>query len=229
MIEADITSRHLPAGHFLGTESQLITQYEASRPVLRTVVGLLEQVGLAEMKRGQHGGLIVTEPAASSVAHAMAIHLEYRQTTKDEMFAARELLEVRCALQAAELGISASLEKLQEVVAAGRTHLDTGNLEAHWSAATDFHRVLGQASGNRAYALFLAALSELTASYGSREEYEARLFEENQRSHEKILKAILAGDGGEAANGMRVHVRAIATSAGCGSVDLDHNDRAASH
>ena len=49
----------------------------SARAVFREAVRLLEQDGVAQMRRGPGGGLVVTAPRASSVARAAALHLQF--------------------------------------------------------------------------------------------------------------------------------------------------------
>src|SRR5205823_10135158 len=61
-IRADLARAGAVAGDVLGSEDEMRERYGVSRQVLREAVRLLEHHGVAKMRRGPGGGLVVTEP-----------------------------------------------------------------------------------------------------------------------------------------------------------------------
>ena len=61
-IEQTIVGQRWEPGDLFGSEVQLIARYGVSRAVFREAVRLLEHHGLAEMRRGLHGGLFIRQP-----------------------------------------------------------------------------------------------------------------------------------------------------------------------
>ena len=60
-IERDIIEFALPAGTNLGREGDLTARFGVSRSVFREAVRLVVDSGLASVRRGHQGGLIVIE------------------------------------------------------------------------------------------------------------------------------------------------------------------------
>lgn len=68
----------LKSGAVVASEQDLRTQHDVGRSVLRQAARILEARGLAFMKRGAGGGLVVAPPDPESVGRALAILLESR-------------------------------------------------------------------------------------------------------------------------------------------------------
>ena len=83
-------------GDLFGSEMELIARYGVSRAVFREAVRLLEHHGLAEMRRGLHGGLFVRQPDPKPVAKAMAVYLDFEKVEPRQLDDARLAIEVVC-------------------------------------------------------------------------------------------------------------------------------------
>ncbi|CAN5143410.1 FCD domain-containing protein [soil metagenome] len=76
---ADIIRRtHLKSGALVASEQDLRASHDVGRSVLRQAARILEERGVAFMKRGAGGGLIVAPPNPESAGRALAIVLESR-------------------------------------------------------------------------------------------------------------------------------------------------------
>ena len=63
-------------GTVVASEPELMARYEAGRPVFRQAVRILEERGVAYMRRGPGGGLVVAEPNADFAGRALSIIIE---------------------------------------------------------------------------------------------------------------------------------------------------------
>lgn len=68
----------LKSGALVASEQDLRARHDVGRSVLRQAVRILEERGVASMKRGAGGGLIVAPPDPESASRALAILLESR-------------------------------------------------------------------------------------------------------------------------------------------------------
>ena len=76
---ADLIRRAgLKSGALVASEQDLRARHDVGRSVLRQAVRILEERGVASMKRGAGGGLIVAPPDPESAGRALAILLESR-------------------------------------------------------------------------------------------------------------------------------------------------------
>ena len=74
-----IVGQRWEPGELFGSEVELIARYGVSRAVFREAVRLLEHHGLAEMRRGLHGGLFIRQPDPAQVVKAMAVFLDFEK------------------------------------------------------------------------------------------------------------------------------------------------------
>jgi DNA-binding FadR family transcriptional regulator len=101
-IERDILTSERPVGESLGTEAELMARYGVGRPVLREALVLVARDGLAEMRRGKIGGLIVTAPTEGHVAASLQNYLDLVVADFHELLRIRRELEDRALLLAIE-------------------------------------------------------------------------------------------------------------------------------
>jgi DNA-binding FadR family transcriptional regulator len=211
-IEAEIVARGWPVGEVLGSETDLIEQFEVSRAVFREAVRIVEHHNVARMRRGPGGGLVVTKPDSTAVQNAMALYLHYAGVTR------HDLLEPRIALELT--AVSAATERMdEEGIARLRAMLDK-ETELGPSAVTtghthDLHIVIAELTGNPAMVLFLTVLGKLNEEMvlgGAGSEYPLDPDEAANayhRAHVAIVEAIASGDVGLAQHRMRRHLEAI--------------------
>ena len=205
----DVAERGWPTGEVLGSEAELIERYDVSRAVLREAVRLLEHHGIARMRRGPGGGLVVAEPGADPIADAVTLYLEYQGVTPADLYETRAALE----LAVVELAVA----RLDESgVAALRASLqaerdDRGHDLNEISHA--LHLVVADLGGNRLLVLLLQILIRLSARHTpplvdggpSRAELAVAV----QRAHAAIVEAIIAGDSRLARHRMQRHLAAL--------------------
>lgn len=112
-IEAEIARRGWPIGERIGFEPELITRYGISRAVCREAVRILEHLGIAQMKMGPTGGLVVTRPDPGAASQAMALLLEFHGVD---------------AAQVQELRTAFELRSLDMIMTGGSTDKDVASL-----------------------------------------------------------------------------------------------------
>uniref|UniRef100_UPI001BDCED21 FCD domain-containing protein n=1 Tax=Pseudonocardia lacus TaxID=2835865 RepID=UPI001BDCED21 len=211
-IREDIAVRGWPVGAVLGSEADLLTRYRISRAVLREAVRLLEHHAVARMRRGPGGGLVVTRPDPRASIDTMALHLEYRGVTRDDLGIARDAVE----LGVLDLALAARARRpfdagtVAELHAAA-AHVTDGPI-GDPTRADPFHTRLAELSGNPVLVLFLRVLTELFRAHTSAQERPPPVDEvaaEVRVVHERILRAVLDGDAAAARRRMRRHLDAL--------------------
>jgi DNA-binding FadR family transcriptional regulator len=206
-IRQEIHDMGWPIGDVLGNEPALLDRYGISRPVFREAVRILEHHGVARMRQGPGGGLVITAPDPGRVVDALALYLEYLKVGVADMFEVRTALEVRCAeLAASRTGPSAE-KLLRDAIEVERAAATQGP-DAH----ADLHVVLAEAAGNRLIAMFIAAFARLTVFRSSSGAYEdpAALGRAALAAHEKIIASVLRGDTSLARHRMLRHLQGLA-------------------
>jgi DNA-binding FadR family transcriptional regulator len=215
-ILSEVTAAGWPVGALLGSEAELIERYQVSRAVLREAVRVLEHHQVARMRRGPGGGLFVTAPDAAAVTDAVALHVDRLGIGPESLF------EVRGAVEMAVLDRvmapppkpeggggtpAAARDRLAHALAAERA-ASHDELEA---IGHDLHDALAEVSGNRVLELLTMVLTRLTrihlvAPPGAPDPPPVQdVFD----VHERIVEAIVAGDGDLARHRMRRHLDAL--------------------
>lgn len=208
-IENDIIERGWPVGEVLGSEASLRETYDVSRAVLREAVRLLEHYQFAVMQRGPGGGLVVRAPTASIVAEGAAAYLDFADVSIDEIFEARECLELLVVQLAAERMTEQGILQLRSVVQSeSEPELENGSRPTA-------HQVLAELSGNPALAIFIDALRRaargtIRPAARARLARDQSLEEANRRAHSAIVEAVIAGDVGLAQHQVQAHLADMA-------------------
>ena len=217
-IHREIRDANMPPGKVLGSEPILLARYGVSRAVLREAVRLLEHHQVAEMRLGQSGGLIVTEPDPVSVTRSVAIYLDYQGMDIHQIFAARSTVELRIIELVVERineeGINRlrkALDRESEIIRSMQAGEETADpYVGHDEAVHEVHAILAEVGGNEALRLFTDVLTGLIPQYVVPEYRERKtlliLTQEVHREHAAIIEAVVLGDAGLARHRMSKHL-----------------------
>ncbi|ETW25567.1 GntR family transcriptional regulator [Mycobacterium gastri 'Wayne'] len=216
-IADDIAATGWQVDSVFGTEAALLERYRVSRAVLREAVRLLEYHTIAHMRRGPGGGLVVTRPQAQACIDTIALYLQYRKPSREDL---------RCVGDAIEIANVAKVVQLRNEpeVAAMLDTLDPSTDFAADEAAGEmrkaaveefrFHIGLAQLAGNALLELFLRIIAELFrrhwSSTGAQPPTAADVVAV-EHAHLRILQAIRAGDDSLARYRIRRHLDAAAS------------------
>jgi len=205
-IEQTIVGQRWEPGELFGSEVELIARYGVSRAVFREAVRLLEHHGLAEMRRGLHGGLFIRQPDPAPVAKAMAVYLDFEKVEPRQLEDARLAIELFCAERvAARIGEDEVAELRAYLEAEAKVGPDEGR------ALYDFHVLVARLTGNPALHLFVQTLTDLTQRQPARER--TRLSTDDvHTAHAKIAEAIIARDGALARHRMMTHLEELSAT-----------------
>ena len=197
-------------GSVFGAETALLERYRVSRAVFRESVRLLEYHSVAHMRRGPGGGLIVTKPHADASIDTIALYLQYRKPTREDL---------RCVRDAIEIDNVARVVKRRtesEVAAFLATHPGTHEGDVRKAVAEEvrFHLGLAQLAGNALLDLFLRIIIELFRRHWSSTAQTEPIWADVvavEHAHLRILQAIEAGDDSLARYRIRRHLDAAAS------------------
>jgi DNA-binding FadR family transcriptional regulator len=216
LIHGEIREANIAPGTVMGSEPDLIVRYGVSRAVFREAVRLLEHNQIADMRRGQGGGLVVTEPDSGSVTRSAAIYLDYQGIDIHQIFAARSTIELRIIELAVEnideggIGrLRQALDREAESIESIRARDDT-EVFSYDAIVYEVHGILAQMSGNEALRLFDDVLAGLVPRFEIPELLHkpglVTTSEEIHRDHVAIVEAVVHGDAGLARHRMSKHL-----------------------
>ncbi len=212
----EIAASGWQVGSVFGTETALLERYGVSRAALREAVRLLEYHSIAQMRRGPGGGLVVTRPQAQASIDTIALCLQYRKPSREDL---------RCVRDAIEIGNIAKVVQRRseaEVAAFLTAHgssldRDSGEVDVRAAAVEEFrfHVGLAQLAGNALLELFLRIIIELFrrhwTSTGQALPTRGDVVAV-EHAHLRILEATTAGDDSLARYRIRRHLDAAAAS-----------------
>lgn len=220
-ILGEITGGGWEIGSVIGSEAALLDKFEVSRAVLREAVRLLEYHSVARMRRGPGGGLVVAEPDPTASIEAMALYLGFQGIKSEHLRVIREAVEL------AGVDRVAARVSQPEVARRLRAMLQGGqNGTALASAADGFgpgseasyrlHIELAELSGNPVLALFVRILiklwarqEEICADRAPASSSPGAEVPPVGATHQAVVEALLAGDGGLARHRMRRHLELL--------------------
>lgn len=192
-----------PVGQLLGSEPELLERYQVSRAVFREAVRIVEHLQVARTRRGQDGGLVVTEPTVSAVIDAVVLYLHRVDAPLDELFEARVVLEEIAGQLAAERADENDIAQLRTFVGAKNVDLE--------SDPRALHVLVASISRNPAIELFVEVLNQAARLYSSDwQSLGSEIGHETLHTHSRIAEAVIAGDPGLARLRMRKHLEAEA-------------------
>lgn len=214
-IENEIIEAGWPVGEVIGSETELCDRYGVSRAVFREGIRIVGHHGVAEMRRGPGGGLVVVEPNVDAAVRTVSLNLEFGNISPRQINEARLAIEIACVRSAiehldedGERRIRDFLESEIDVIVAGRS---PGQPSDDY-ATNHFHILLAELTGNPAMVLFVQILSRVTSRHSSpaktREQLRATA-EEVHRVHARIAEAILARDMETAERRVESHLDSI--------------------
>lgn len=211
-IEDEIIAGNWQTGTVLGSEAELIERYGVSRAVFREAMRIVDHHGVAEMRRGPGGGLVITEPDLGAVVRAVSLQLRFEKIKPAQVLETRTALELSCVRLAAEritpegaAQINEFLEhEVQQIKRTRRSSRPKGDLPSH-----DFHLLVADLAGNPAMRLFVQMISRVLGEQAPRVKALDRVAEDVHHAHQRIADAVIAGDADAAERRMARHLDSV--------------------
>lgn len=192
-IEQAISDGRLKTGDKLPPQREMVAMFQTSRGSLREALRVLEQKGLIDIKLGVNGGAVIKALNSRPATENLALLIQQRKVSLEELAEFREGLEGGAAAHAAERATPADLRRLAKLLDEARRLAETGvsAWEAFCAVDNRIHVAIAQASGNSVYAFVLRMVHDNIQRY-----YEAfplkdrRIMSENYQDLRDIVRAI---------------------------------------
>lgn len=214
-IENEIIAAGWQVGEVIGSEGELRDHYGVSRAVFREAIRIVGHHGVAEMRRGPGGGLVVVEPSVDAAVRTLLLNLEYHDISAAQINEARLAIEISCIRAVTKNLDTKGEERIREFLET-EVELIAGDREPGKPSedypSNHFHLLLADLTGNPAMVLFVQILSIVTSRHASPAGSRANLEETAavvHRTHSRIAEAILARDADTAERRLRRHLSAI--------------------
>lgn len=201
----DIASGKLRTGDKLPPETDLAKEFGVSRPTAREALKVLQAMNILRSSTGPTGGTFVREIDGSGVTeylkNSIALLLSVNELTLEQLYEAREAIEISAAGMAARRRTEQDLTEMEQVI-------ESDELKDSDTIISDisFHQAVARASKNEVFNLFMSSIHMIVRTLAERYILpEAK--QVSQRQHQQIYQAILDHNESLARSRMRKHLR----------------------
>jgi GntR family transcriptional repressor for pyruvate dehydrogenase complex len=209
-LQDQIHRGELKPGDRLPSERHLAASLKASRPSVREALRALELSGLVASRHGE--GTFVQAAPGSSAKLPLSQFLKRERGRLLDLSQARQMLEPRLALLAAERATADDLARLQQALAAEGQHVRGGDVDAGFNADRAFHVTIAEATHSPTFIMLHNYLSDLVAHLRREAIYnESRRTPGRHFDHQRIYAAIARHDGPRARAAMLRHLKNVET------------------
>jgi DNA-binding FadR family transcriptional regulator len=199
----------------LPKQEQLIAEFRVSAPSLREAMRVLQAEGLVTVQRGNVGGAAIHVPREGKVAYMLAMILQSKATTLDDVAEAMGMLEPLCA------GACAARKDRRSTVVPRLTRLLEHSRQVvedpyeFMLSARHFHEEMVRGCGNVTITLLVGTLETLWSAHvatlarrsaptGVMEDRAQRV--RSIKEHQALLAQIVKGDVAGAERAARAHL-----------------------
>jgi len=198
----------LKAGSRLPPERELADMLHISRPSLRTALKALSVMGIIHAKPG--AGTYIAESLPEVFTEPMHFMTLINNTSVDELFEARRIIEAGLAELAAERATEADIAALAREVAEMKA--TTSDPEEFLKHDVRFHQAMACAANNKLMSGVMDTVAQLLFHIRRQTVARANDLEEAIEWHEKIIAAMRKHDPKRAKETLSGHLRAAQSS-----------------
>jgi GntR family transcriptional repressor for pyruvate dehydrogenase complex len=201
-LRAYVVEAGLTAGQRLPSERELAERLAVSRASVRQAIVALEVQGIVEVRHGEGAFLRMTQ--LDSLPMADLVDLKRRLP---DIIDTRAAIEVKLAELAAQRRNSADIEACEAALVHMAQEIEAGQLGE--AGDQEFHQgVVRAARSNLLERMYGIIVDDIAASRHESLSQVGRPMASLEQ-HRRILDAIRAGDGAEAAAAMREHLKTV--------------------
>ncbi len=194
----------LKAGSRLPPERELAEMLHISRPSLRTALKALSVMGIIHAKPG--AGTYIADSLPEVFTEPMRFMTLINNTSDEEMFEARLIIEAGLAELAAERAVDEDIKAMNVELDAMRASIN--DPENYLKHDIQFHQAIARAANNKLMSGVMDTVAQLLFNLRRETIRHAGDFEEANEWHLKIVEAIKKHDSKRAKEMLTNHLRA---------------------
>jgi len=217
-IRETILDGTLKSGDRLFTEKEMAEQFGVSVVTLREALRALETLGLIEKRKGQRGGIFVSEINNESIKASIGYFLSFKDLSAEHLYEVRKIIEPAAIKLAVQKITQEEIEKLKENVSYCEEKLRSiGDVLSEKEffeldqRNNDFHRMIAESTHNPILSLTIDYIMDFIP------ECETKLLildvdycVQNIKDHRDILEGIKDRDEDECEKRMLHHLERLA-------------------
>lgn len=197
-----------PPGERLGSESEILARFMASRPTFRQAASLLESEHLIKIRRGNGGGYYASRPTAAAATLVTANYCRSLQLPREEVIAAWMPIRAETVRLAARDRGARAREELEAFIAelhSGKNGRLAQSGRRFAQTVRRFNALLALLADNRLLSLFYEILHESNDRFDQEAFYRRRpgRIVAYRRQMLALAEAIAAGEEAKAENASR--------------------------
>jgi GntR family transcriptional regulator, transcriptional repressor for pyruvate dehydrogenase complex len=212
-----ILGGRLKSGDRLPTEKEMARQFGVSVVTLREALRSLEIFGLVQKKKGQGGGIFISDMNNESIKTPLGFFLELKDLLPQHLYEVRKIVEPPAINLAAKKASPAIINKLEENVSfCEEKLLESSNLFTEKDfyvidrKNVDFHRLIAEGSCNPILSLTIDYVLDFINRYVYRKLRPDFNFERDTvKEHREILLFLKQRDGDTCENKMISHLKRL--------------------
>lgn len=213
-IQDAIMTGKLKPGDKLPAQRDLVEEFQTSRASLREALRVLEQKGLIEIKLGVNGGAVIKKIGTEQIAEHFFLLMQNQKGTYSQLSEFREGVEGCTAALAAERASKDDINRLKELLAKARKHIE--NYESEWEkffqVDVEIHLALAEITRNPVYVAILQIihfniLEKLQLFFKDK-----KALTKNYRELCDIIEAVESRDGARARSTVQNHITSCTRS-----------------
>ena len=148
----------LKEGDALPPEAELMAQFQVSRPTLREALRILEAESLITVRRGSHGGVLITKPDFSVAVRYIGLLLQMTGTTVEDVYEARSVIETAAVAMLARNRTEKDIADLRQQIEnlqlmAVNSDGEVVDVDAWPAESYRFHDLILERAGNKTIAV----------------------------------------------------------------------------
>jgi len=217
-IRQSIYDGALVSGDRLPTEKEMARQFEVSVVTLREALRSLENLGLIEKKKGQKGGIFVSDINSESIKTSIGHFLSFKDLSAEHLYEVRKIIEPAAIKLSVRKITHEEIEKLEENVSLSENKLKSINgilTEKEFfeldHCNNDFHRMIAESTHNPVLSLTVDYIMDFIPECETRHlNLDVNYSIQNVKDHRDILESIKNRDEEESQNRMLHHLERLA-------------------
>lgn len=216
-IKDSILDGTLKPGDRLPTEKEMAGQFGVSMVTLREALRTLEIFGLIEKRKGQRGGVFISDFKNESIKNSLEYFLSFKDLSAQHLYEVRKIIEPSAIRLAVNKITSAEIEKLDENVIYCEEKLRSSERLIEEKEFFDldqknnvFHRIICESTHNPILSLTVDYVLDFLP------EFETKILvpdiqycQDNVADHRSILESLKGRDEDECAKQMLSHLERL--------------------
>lgn len=194
----------LKPGDKLPPEIELAHQFNVGRQTVREALRILELSGFISIQTGFGGGPVIKDTILSRISSLFLDAFQMEKVTIEELTVARFKIEEIVLNDVIDFADDQDIQALQENVEKARDKI--GRKIMATDDNIEFHNLLAKASKNHVFVIVAGSILALLEDLLCRLTPDLEVSKKALKSHEDILKAIIAKDRAAAVESLKEHL-----------------------